>query len=79
MEDKRSRLKKFQNDFAAIDYPSKLEENAKRGRKLQDQKDSLNREFKSLNLQADIRARLDLKRDGVNSKTKDIKNMCVLA
>ena len=78
MEDTKGRLRKIQNDFATTDYASKLEENVKRSRKMQDQKDTLSREFRSLNLQADVRAKLDIKRDEVNTKSKDIKNMCVV-
>ena len=77
MEDKKSRLKKLQDDFATTDYTAKLEEKARRSRELQDQKDALNGEFMSLNLQADSRARLDLKRAEVRTKTQDVKNMCV--
>jgi DNA repair protein RAD50 len=77
MEDKKSRLKKLQDDYAATDYTAKLEEKNRRSRELQDQKDALNGEFMSLNLQADSRARLDLKRAEVKMKSQDIKNMCV--
>ena len=77
MEDKKSRLKKFQSDFSASDYTSKLEKNTKRIQELQEQKDTLNREFRGLSLQADSRAKLDLKRREVTTKSKDVKDMCV--
>jgi DNA repair protein RAD50 len=78
MEDKKNRLKKLQDDFTASDYTSKLEDKAKRSRALQDQKDTLNGEFRSLNLQANSRARLDLKRSEISTKSQEVKNMCVV-
>jgi len=46
-----------------------------KGRSVEDQRDSLSTELRSLSLQADSRARLDLKRAEVRSKTSDAKNM----
>ncbi|KAF8586295.1 hypothetical protein K439DRAFT_1341218 [Ramaria rubella] len=74
MEDKKGRLKKLQDDFAAADYTGKLDEKTRRSRELEDKKDALNGEFRGLNLQADSRARLDLKRAEVKAKTQDVKN-----
>ena len=79
MEDKKNRLKKFQDDFTSIDYTAKLEEKARRSRELQDQKDALNGEFINLNMQASSRAKLDLKRAEIRTKTQDVKNMWVWA
>jgi len=46
---------------------------------LEEQREELNNEFQSLTLQADTRARLDLKRAEVKSKMAEIDNQWVSA
>jgi DNA repair protein RAD50 len=78
MEDKQTRLKKMQGDFSAANYNAKIEEKVKRVGELEVQRNTLNAEFRKLNSQADVRAKLDLKRAEVKAKTQDVKNMYVL-
>jgi DNA repair protein RAD50 len=77
MADQKTRFKKLQEDFAAANYVAKLDEKSKESRELEDKKDALNGEFKGLSLQADSRARLDLKRAEVKTKTQDVRNTYV--
>lgn len=75
--DQKDRLKKLQDDFAMANYATRLDEKTKESRELEDKKDALNGEFKGLSLQADSRARLDLKRAEIKAKMRDVKNTCV--
>jgi len=47
---------------------------AKKARELEDERERLNSELQGLSLQADSRARLELKRGEVKSKTMEIQN-----
>jgi DNA repair protein RAD50 len=75
IEEKKLRLEKIKADIKAGSFDERLSEKAAKARNMEDQRDSLNTELRSLSLQADSRARLDLKRAEMRSKTSDTKNM----
>jgi len=75
IEEKKSRLEKIKEDIKAGNFDERLGEKAAKARSMEDQRDALNTELRSLSLQADSRARLDLKRAEMRSKTLDTKNM----
>lgn len=77
MEDKQTRLDKVKNDLATSGYEAKLTEKTSKSRRLEEQRDELNSEIRKLSLQADSRARLDLKRAEVKTKNADVKNTYV--
>ncbi|KAF7987104.1 hypothetical protein HWV62_291 [Athelia sp. TMB] len=74
MEDNQTRLDKIKHDFENSGYEAKLVEKASRTRALEDQRNALTAEIRVLSLQADSRARLDLKRAEVKTKSADITN-----
>lgn len=76
-EEKKARLDKVKNDIDASGYDAKLAEKQSKSRNMEDRRDALNTEIRTLSLQADSRARLDLKRAEVKTKTADIKNTYV--
>lgn len=75
--DKKERLAKLQEEFNAGKYEAKTEEKAKVVRDLEDKKNALNEEFRMLNLQADSRAKLGIKRGEVRMKSQEINNVYV--
>lgn len=75
IEEKKLRLEKIKADIKAGSFDERLNEKAAKARSMEDQRDSLNTELRGLSLQADSRARLDLKRAEMRSKTSDTKNM----
>jgi len=77
IEEKKLRVEKIKADIQTGKFDEHLSEKATKARSMEDQRDTLNTELRSLSLQADSRARLDLKRAEMRSKTSDTKNMCV--
>lgn len=75
IEEKRLRLEKFKSDIKAANFDERLSERAVKARSLDDRRDALNTELRSLSLQADARARLDLKRAEMRNKKTEIKNI----
>ncbi|OJA09417.1 hypothetical protein AZE42_03080 [Rhizopogon vesiculosus] len=74
IEEKKMRLEKVKADIKAGNFDERLSERAAKARSMEDQRDTLNTELRGLSLQADSRARLDLKRAEMRSKTSDTKN-----
>ncbi|KAJ6559188.1 hypothetical protein DFH09DRAFT_921753 [Mycena vulgaris] len=72
IEEKQNRLAKVQLEIAAAKYDDRLDEKIASTKLLEEQRDALNSEFKSLNMQADSRAKLDLHRNDVKSKNAEI-------
>lgn len=77
IEEKKLRLEKVKRDIKEASFEERLGERASKARVMEDKRDSLNAELRALSLQADARARLDLKRTEVRSRTLEIKNTCV--
>ena len=78
ISEKKIRIEKLKNDLKALQYESKsAEKNAKRV-KLDERREELNQEIRSLSLQADSRARLDLKRSSLKTDLAKVKNTYVL-
>ena len=78
MEEKKTRLEKVKSDMKSSNYEVKFAEKLTKGRRMEDQRDKLNVEIRTLSLQADARARLDLKRTELKTKRADVKNTYVL-
>ena len=73
IEDKNARLQKLKATINSAKYDSRLADFAKKARELEDERERLNSELQGLSLQADSRARLELKRGEVKSKTMEIQ------
>lgn len=78
IDEKKSRIEKLKSDLKTLQYESKsTEKNAKRV-KLDERREELNQEIRSLSLQADSRARLDLKRSSLKTDSAKVKNTYVV-
>ncbi|KAF8195567.1 AAA domain-containing protein [Pholiota molesta] len=73
MEDKKERLQKLKSAKLSAKYDERLAELANKGRKLEDERDQLNNELQSLSAQAEMRARLDMKRKEAKSKASEVQ------
>lgn len=73
--EKKSRLEKIKGEIKSANFDERLSERVSKARTMEDKRDSLNAELRSLSLQADSRARLDLKRAEMKSKKSEIKNI----
>jgi DNA repair protein RAD50 len=78
IEDKKARLEKIKSDMKSSNYENKFAEKLTKGSSLEEQRAKLNSELVSLGLQADSRARLDLKRTEFKTKTADVRNTYVI-
>jgi hypothetical protein len=76
IEEKKLRLDKVKKDIKEANFEERLNERASKARVMDDKRDSLNAELRGLSLQADARARLDVKRSEVKSRTLEIQNTC---
>ncbi|KAJ7044129.1 hypothetical protein C8F04DRAFT_1228961 [Mycena alexandri] len=73
IDEKQHRVAKIQAEIAAALYDHRLEEKISSNKQLEARRDVLNSEFKTLNMQSDSRARLDIQRNDVKSKTAEIE------
>ncbi|KAI5890396.1 uncharacterized protein SCHCODRAFT_01155975 [Schizophyllum commune H4-8] len=73
IEDKTEKLKKLREQIRTAAYDKQIEEKAREARLLDDQRNEASREFRFLSSQAEIRAKLQLKRTEVQSKTKEVQ------
>ncbi|KAG2155166.1 P-loop containing nucleoside triphosphate hydrolase protein [Suillus bovinus] len=78
IEEKKLRLEKIKADIQSGNFDERLNAKAAKARNMEDQRDTLNTELRGLSLQAESRARLDLKRAEMRSKTSDTKNILEL-
>jgi len=74
IQDKKDRLEKLMAAVASANYDVRLVEFMKTGRSLEERREELNAELQSLTLQADTRARLDLKRTEIKTKSVEVQN-----
>jgi DNA repair protein RAD50 len=77
IEEKKTRIEKIKSDMKSANHDERVTEKAGKARTMEDRREELNAELRSLSLQADSRARFDIKRSEVKSKTGDIRNMSV--
>ncbi|KAJ7644144.1 AAA domain-containing protein [Roridomyces roridus] len=71
--EKQGRVSKIQKDIAGAKYDQRLDEKTTSSKSLEERRDVLNSEFKSLNLQSESRAKLQFQRGEVRNKTTEIK------
>ncbi|KAF8836218.1 hypothetical protein BDN67DRAFT_974411 [Paxillus ammoniavirescens] len=74
IEEKKLRLAKVKDNIKAANFEERLSERASKARSMEDKRDGLNHELRGLSLQADARARLDLKRAETKSRATEVKN-----
>ncbi len=74
-EEKAAHIEKINVRIRDLAHDAKIQQAITSIRALEAERDSLNNEFKNLSLQADERAKLDLKRDEVKAKAQESKTM----
>ncbi|KZT23428.1 P-loop containing nucleoside triphosphate hydrolase protein [Neolentinus lepideus HHB14362 ss-1] len=75
MEERKARLEKVKAEIKSSNYDERIAEKTAKIRSMEEQKDALNQDLRSLSLQADMRARLDIKRAEQKSKAAEVRNM----
>jgi DNA repair protein RAD50 len=65
--------------MGAAKYDVRLAEQTEKAKRLEEQREALNREIRALSLQADARAKLDLKRAETRSKNGEIHTTSVIS
>lgn len=76
--DKEEKGARIRSSLDAADFDAKLESKSRKIRDLEDAKDRLQLEFAKLSMQAESRAKLELLRAEVRTKTADIRNTSVM-
>ena len=75
IDDKERRLETSKNELLSAKFDEQLAEKEAKLRSMEATRDTLNNEFRTLSLQADSRAKLDLHRASLKSKTSEVKNV----
>jgi DNA repair protein RAD50 len=75
IEGKTARIEKLKMDIASAKHDDRITELNTRVRALEDKRDNLTLEIRTLSLQSDARAKLTLHQRDVASKEREIKNM----
>jgi DNA repair protein RAD50 len=77
MEEKSARLEKIKASVKDTGFDLRLQEKVSRAKDLEIRRDELSAELAKLSLQADTRAKLDIKRAELKTKSADVQNKCV--
>ena len=77
IEEKERRVKRIRDEMKDANYEERLGGITTKTHTLEAKRLELDKEITSLSLQADTRARLDLKRDALGTKTSEVQNMLV--
>ncbi|KAF9783547.1 AAA domain-containing protein [Thelephora terrestris] len=75
IEEKKRRLDRARQEIKDANFDERISEKSSKARALEDRREDLNAEIRTLSLQADSRARLDLKRAEMKSKKNEIQNI----
>lgn len=74
VNEKTEKATKIKSSLSASDFDAKIAEKSKKTRDMEDTKDRLQSEFGKLSMQAESRAKLELLRTEVRTKTADVQN-----
>lgn len=75
IEGKNARIKKLNEDVIAAKYDDRVTDLNARVRAMEDQRDNLTLEIRTLSLQSDARAKLTLHQRDLASKEREMRNM----
>ena len=75
IQEKKNRIEKIKSDISSSNYDQRIQEKTDRLRTLEDAREQLSSEMRTLTMHADAGIKLDLKRREINSKTTDIQNL----
>lgn len=73
IREKQSRVDKIKSDISEARHDERIQQKAEQSRRLEDKRESLLEESRVLSMQADSRAKLDLKRAEIKAKTTEIE------
>lgn len=74
MEDKKRRADSLKGEIQEANYDGRINEKTTKSRNLEATRDQLSQEMKTLSLQMDSRAKLDLKRIELKNKDTQMQN-----
>jgi DNA repair protein RAD50 len=75
IEGKNARIEKLKEDLVAAKHDDRIAEINTKVRAMEDQRDNLTLEIRTLSLQSDARAKLTLHQRDLASKEREMKNM----
>lgn len=75
IEAKRARIEKLKADIVAAKHDDRIADLNSRVRAMEEQRDNLTLEIRTLSLQSDARAKLTLHQRDLASKEREMKNM----
>jgi DNA repair protein RAD50 len=75
IEGKRARIQKLKEDIVAAKHDDRIADLNARVRSMEDQRDNLTLEIRTLSLQSDTRAKLTLHQRNLASKEREMRNM----
>lgn len=75
IKEKKARVEKIKVDIASARYEERTQENVEEARRLEEEREKLLEEGRALSMQADSRAKLDLKNTEVRAKNSEISTM----
>ena len=75
IEGKRDRIEKLKLDMASTKHEDRIAELNTKVRSMEDKRDNLTQEIRTLSLQSDARAKLTLHQRDLASKEREMKNM----
>ena len=75
IEGKNTRIQKLKEDLIAAKYDDRVADLNTRVRAMEDQRDDLTLEIRTLSFQSDARAKLALHQRELTSKEREMKNM----
>jgi DNA repair protein RAD50 len=75
IEGKNARIQKLNEDLITAKYDDRVADLNTRVRTMEDQRDNLTLEIRTLSLQSDARAKLTLHQRDLASKEREMKNM----
>lgn len=75
IEGKNARIQKLNEDIITAKYDDRVADLNTRVRAMEDQRDNLTLEIRTLSLQSDARAKLTLHQRDLASKEREMKNM----
>lgn len=76
IEDTRRRLENARTELTSAAFDRKISEKNTNGTNLESRREALNTELRTLSLQADSRAKLDLQRGQMKAKATEIQTTC---
>ncbi|KAG6912426.1 hypothetical protein DXG01_014688, partial [Tephrocybe rancida] len=78
MEEKKARLNKHKTDMGAAQYDARLTEIVGKAKGLEEERELLNNELRTLGLQSDVRAKLNLAKEDIKNKGAEILHTWVI-